>query len=84
MIKLRLMRWARRAARKVVKKNMCRLFVGMPKPKRPLGGTTCRWVDNIKMDLADMGWGMDWRIVLTQDRDKWRDLVNMTMSCWLP
>jgi hypothetical protein len=84
MLKLRKMRWAGRAARMVAKKNMCRLFVGMPEPKRPLGSPRCRWVDNIKMNLGDMGWGMDWRIGLAQDRDKWRDLVNMVMSFWLP
>jgi hypothetical protein len=40
----------------------------------------CRWVDNIKMDLRDIGLGgMDW-VVLGQDRDRWRALVNTVMN----
>jgi hypothetical protein len=38
-----------------------RILVGNPEGKRPLGSPRCRWVDNIKMDLRDIGWdGMDW------------------------
>jgi hypothetical protein len=41
-------------------------------------------VDNIKMDLGEIGWdGMDW-IDLVQDRDKWRDLVNTVMNLRVP
>jgi hypothetical protein len=44
--------------------------------KRPLGRPRRRWVDNIKMDLVEVGWGdVDW-IDLAQDRNKWRVLVN--------
>jgi hypothetical protein len=51
--------------------------VGKPEGKRPLGRQRCRWEDNIKMDLREIGWGsMDW-IVLAQDRDQRRVLVNM-------
>jgi hypothetical protein len=35
----------------------CRLFIGMPEGKRPLGRPRRRWVDNIRMDLGDIGWG---------------------------
>jgi hypothetical protein len=43
-----------------------------------------RWVDNIKMDLTEIGWdGMDW-IDLVQGRDKWRALVNTVMYLWVP
>jgi hypothetical protein len=43
-----------------------------------------RWVNNIKMDLKDIGWdGMDW-IDLAQDRDQWRDLVNTVMNLRVP
>jgi hypothetical protein len=45
--------------------------VGKPEGKRPLGRPRRRWVDNIKMDLREIGWdGMDW-IELAQDRDQW-------------
>jgi hypothetical protein len=48
---------------------------GNPEGERPLGGPKCRWEDNIKMDLKDIGWGgMDW-IDLAQDRDQWRAFV---------
>jgi hypothetical protein len=48
--------------------------------KRPLGGPRSRWEDNIKMDLQEVGCvGMDW-IVLAQDRDRWRALVNAVMN----
>jgi hypothetical protein len=51
--------------------------VGKPEGKRPLGRPRRWWVDNIRMDLLEIGWdGVDW-IGLTQDRDKWRALVNM-------
>jgi hypothetical protein len=50
------------------KRNGCRILVGKPEGKRPLGRPRCRWVDKIKMDLREMEWGgMDW-IDLTQDR----------------
>jgi hypothetical protein len=50
--------------------------VGKPEGKRPLGRPRCRWEDNIKMDVREIGWGgMDW-INLAQDRDRWRALVS--------
>jgi hypothetical protein len=58
------------------KRNAYRLLVGKPEGKRPLGRPRRRWVDNIKMDLLEIGWGsVDW-IGLAQDRDKWRALMN--------
>jgi hypothetical protein len=59
-------------------------IVGKPEGKRPLGRPTRRWVDNIKMDLLEIGWGgVDW-IGLAQDRDKWRALVNSVMNLRAP
>ena len=54
-------------------------MVGKPEGKRPLGRPRRRWDDNIKMNLHEMGWGMDW-IYLAQDRDRWRGLVNAVMN----
>jgi hypothetical protein len=52
--------------------------------KKPLGRPRRRWVDNIKTDLTEIGWdGMDW-IVVAQDRDLWRALVNMVMKLRVP
>jgi hypothetical protein len=53
----------------VEKRNVYRISVGMPEGKRPLGRPKCSWVDNIKMNLREIGWdGMDW-IDLAQNRD---------------
>jgi hypothetical protein len=58
------------------KRNLYRLLVGKPKGKRPLGRLRRRWIDNIKMDLLDIGLShVDW-IGLAQDRYRWRALVN--------
>jgi hypothetical protein len=61
MIKSRRMRWAGHVARIGEKRNAYRILVGNPEGKRPLRRPR-RWpVDNIKMDLREMGWGgMDW------------------------
>jgi hypothetical protein len=56
-----MMRQAGHVARMGDKKNAYRILVGKPEGKRPLGRPRRRWVDNIKMDLRDIGWdGMDW------------------------
>jgi hypothetical protein len=53
-------------------RNAYRILVGKPEGKRPLGRRRRMWVDNIKMDLREIGWdGIDW-IELAQDRDQWR------------
>jgi hypothetical protein len=57
---------------------------GGTRRKRPLGIPKRRWVDNIKMDLSELGWGnMDW-IDLAQDRDQWKALVNKEMNLRAP
>jgi hypothetical protein len=44
----------------------------------------CRWVNNVKMDVREIGWdGVEW-IDLAQDRDQWRDLVNTVMNLRVP
>jgi hypothetical protein len=60
------------------------ILVGKPEGKRQLGRPRYRWVDNIRMDLRDIGWaGMDW-IELVQDRAQWRALVNTVMNLRVP
>jgi hypothetical protein len=52
--------------------------------ERPLGRPRCRWVDNIRMDLREIGWGgMNW-FDLAQDRDQWMALVDMVMNLQVP
>jgi hypothetical protein len=61
MIKSRRMRWAGHVARMGEKRNAYGILVGMPEGKRPLERSRCRWVDNIKIDLREIGWDdMDW------------------------
>jgi hypothetical protein len=57
MIKSRWMRWAGHVTRMGERRNACRILVGKPEGKRPLGRPRCRWVDNIKMDLRRLDWG---------------------------
>jgi hypothetical protein len=76
IIKSRRMRWAGNVARIGEKRNAYRLLVGTPEGKKPLGRPRSSWVDNIRMDLGEIGWGdVDW-IGLAQDRNRWRALVN--------
>jgi hypothetical protein len=76
IIKSRRMRWAGHVARMGEKRNVYRLLVGKPEGKRPLGRWRHRWIDNIKMDLLEIGLSVvDW-IGLTQDRYRWRALVK--------
>jgi hypothetical protein len=66
------------------KMNAYSVLVGKPEGKRPLRRPRRRWVENIKMDLREVGWGgMDW-IDLSQDRDQWRALVNTVMNLRVP
>jgi hypothetical protein len=78
MIKSRRMRWAGHVARMGDKRNADRILVGKPEGKRH------RWVDNIKMDLREIGIDdIDW-IDLAQDRDQWRALLNTVMNLRVP
>jgi hypothetical protein len=61
------------------KRNVYRLLVGKQEGKRPLGRPKHRWVDNIKMDFGEIGWGLHWT-GLALDRDKQRAFVNVVMN----
>jgi hypothetical protein len=61
-----------------------RLLVEKPEGKRPLGRPRRRWVDNIRMDLGEVGWGdVDW-IGLAKDRNRWGALVNSVLNLRVP
>jgi hypothetical protein len=84
IIKARGMTWAGHVAQMGEKRNAYRLLVGKPEGRRPLGRLRCRWMDNIRMDLVEVGWGdVDW-IRLAQDTDRWRALVNAVMNLRVP
>jgi hypothetical protein len=57
--------------------------VGRPEGKRLLGRPSLRWEHDIKFNLQEVGWGMDW-IELAQDRDRWRAVLNAVMNLRLP
>jgi hypothetical protein len=83
-MKSRRMKWAGHVARMGEKRNVYRLLVGKPQEQRPLGRPRRRWIDNIKMDLLEIGLsGVDW-IGLAQDRYNWRALVNAVMNPRIP
>jgi hypothetical protein len=78
------MRWAGYGGRIGKKRNAYRISLGKPQGKRPLGRPRHRWLDNIKMDLREIGWGgTDW-IDLAEDRDQWGALVNTVMYLQVP
>jgi len=78
------MRWAGHVARTGEERGVYRVLVGKPDGRRPLGRHRRRWVDNIRMDLQEVGCGyMDW-IGLVQDRDSWRTLVSAVMNRRVP
>jgi hypothetical protein len=66
------------------KRNAYRILVGKPEGKRPLGKPRRRWVDNLKIDLREIGRdGVDW-MDMAQDRDQWRALVNTILNLRVP
>jgi hypothetical protein len=80
IIKSRWMGWAGHAARMREKRNAYKILMRNPEGRRPLGRPRCRWVDDIEMDLGEIGWsGMSW-IDLAQNRESWRALVNTVMN----
>ena len=84
VIKSRRMKWTGHVARMGEEKGVYRVLVGKLDGRRPLGRPRHRWVDNIRMDLQEVGCGyMDW-IGLAQDRDRWRKLVSAIMNRRVP
>jgi len=84
VIKSRRMRWAGHVARMGEESGVYRVLVGKPEGKSPMGRPSRRCVDNIRMDIQEVGCGyMDW-IWLAQDRDMWRTLVSAVMNFRVP
>jgi hypothetical protein len=77
------MRSAGHVACMAEKRGAYRILVGRPEGRRPFGRPRRGWEDNIKMDLQEVGWCMDW-IELAQDRYRWRALVNAVMNLRVP
>jgi hypothetical protein len=66
------------------KRGACRVLVGKPEELKPLTTTRSRSESNNKMDFREVEWGcIDW-IILNQDRDSWRAVVNAVMNLRVP
>ena len=84
VIKSRRMRWVGHVARMGEGRGVYRVLVGKPEVRRSLGRPRCRWEDNIRMDLREVGCGcVDW-MELAQNRDRWRALVSAVMNRRVP
>jgi len=84
VIKSRRIRWVGHVVHMGEERGLYRNLVGNPEGRRPLRIPRRRWVDNIRMDLQEVGCGyMDW-IWLNQDRDRWRTLVSAVMKRRIP
>jgi hypothetical protein len=75
---------AENVARMVPKMNAYTILVWKPEGKRPQGRSRRRWVDNINIDVGEIGWGDVGCIDMAQDRDQCRALVNMVMNLRVP
>jgi hypothetical protein len=84
VIKLRRMRWVGHVACMREGRGVNRILVWRSEGKRPLGRPRCRWEDNIKMDLMEVGFdGANW-MHLAQDRVQWQAFVNTVMDLQFP
>jgi hypothetical protein len=81
VIKSRKVRWAWHVA---LLGNAYSILVGKHEGNRQLGRPSCRWEDNVRMGLKEIGWGgVDW-MDLAQDRGQWWAVVNTVMNLWVP
>jgi hypothetical protein len=78
------LRWVGHVARMGEGRGVCRVLVGKPEGKRPLGRRGRRWEDNVRMDLQEVGCGCEDWIGLAQDRDTWRALVSAVRNLRVP
>jgi hypothetical protein len=64
-------------------RNAFKVLVGKPEGKGPFRRNRRRLEDNIRMDLREIGWEVDW-IHLARDRDQWRVVVNTAIKLGVP
>jgi hypothetical protein len=79
-VKSRRMRWVGHVARMGEERKVCKVLVGNPEGKRPLGRPRSRWKDGIRIDLREIDLGSVGWIRLSQDRDRWRAVVSAVMK----
>ena len=84
MIKSRRLRWAGHVARMEEGRSDFKILTGKTTGKRPLRRPRCRWEDNIRMDLEEIGISAGNRVDSVQDRNYWRALVNAALNLLVP
>jgi len=84
LIKWRRMRWVGQVACMGEERGVIRVLVRKPEGRRPLGRPRRRWVDNIELDLQEVGCGYMDSIGLAKDRDRWRTVVSAVMNLGVP
>ena len=84
VIKSRRLRWAGHVARMEEGRSVFKILTGKPTGKRPLGRPRFRWEDNIRMDLEEIGISVGNWVDSAQDRNYWRDLVNVALNLRVP
>ena len=80
MIKSIRLRWAGHVARMEEGRSTFKILTGKPTGKRPIGRPRCRWEDNIRMDLNEIGTNAGNWVDSAQNRDYWRALVNAALN----
>jgi len=84
VIKSKRLRWAGHVAHMSEDRGVCRVLVRKPGGRRQLERPRRRWVDNIRLDLQEVGCGyIDW-IGLAQDRNRWWTLLSTVMNIRVP
>ena len=84
VIKSRRLRWAGHVARMEEGRGVFKILTGKLTGKRPLGRPRCRWEDNIRMDLKEIGINSRNWVNSALDRDYWRTLVNVALNLRFP
>ena len=84
VIKSRRLRWAGHVARMEEGRSALNILTGKPTEKRPLGRPMCRWEDNIRMNLEEIGINVGNLVDSAQDMDYCRALVNAALNLWVP
>ena len=84
VIKYRRLRWAGHVARMEEGRSAFNILTGIPTETRPSGRPRCRWEDNIRMDLEEIGINAGNLVDSAQDRNYWRALVNMALILRVP
>jgi hypothetical protein len=83
VIRSKIFRWAVHVARIEESRSAFKILTGKPTGMRLLGRPRCRWENNIRKDLKEIGINTRIWVDLAQDKDYWRALVNVALNLWI-